>query len=91
MTLSRPALVYDWWAANPIQNVETDETHSTNMMRYNSDYDDPDYDDVDDYSLLEDDDEDVDDLGLLDEAESSLEDDDIEISMEVDADGNEIY
>lgn len=60
------------------------------MMRYHSDYDDPEDDDLDDYSLLDEDDE-LDDLDLLDETDSSLDDEDIEISMEVDADGNEVY
>jgi predicted RNase H-like HicB family nuclease len=55
------------------------------MMRNLSDYDEPEYDDLDDYSLLDDQDEELDDL------DECVEDDDIEISMEVDADGNEIY
>ncbi len=72
------------------KETKTDEKHGT-IMRHNlGDYGRPDYDDddLDDLSII---DEEEDDLDLLGESDSGLDDDDVEISMEVDADGNEIY
>jgi predicted RNase H-like HicB family nuclease len=62
-------------------------------MRHNlGDYEKPDYDDdPDDLSLLQDDEDEFEELELLADPDSGLEEEDVEISMEVDADGNEVY
>ena len=52
------------------------------------DFDD---DDLNDFSVLDDDEDDLDKLEILGDPNTELEDDDVEISMGVDADGNEIY
>jgi len=56
------------------------------------DYDEPEYDDyVEDDPLLDDDEDDLDELDFLDEADSGVDEDDVEISLEIDAKGNKIY
>lgn len=55
------------------------------------DYDELGYDDYPDDEYLDDDEDELDDLDFLDEADSILDEDDVEISLEIDADGNEIY
>ena len=62
------------------------------MTQIPGDRDDLDYDDyLEDSPLLDDDDEDPDELDFLEEPESSLNEDDVEISLEIDAAGNEVY
>jgi len=80
------------WVANPTEQLRTiNETYGTNMRRYPGDIDDPDIDeDLDDFSSL-DDDSDLGDFDLLEDPELSLDEDEVEISMEMDADGNPIY
>ncbi len=71
----------------------TDEKHGTTMTQNLGDHERLDYDDDDlnDFSVLDDDEDDLDKLDLLGDPDAKLEDDDVEISMEIDADGNEIY
>jgi predicted RNase H-like HicB family nuclease len=56
------------------------------------DYNKPGYDDdYDDDPLLDDDEDELDELDFLEEPGLSLDEDDVEISLEIDADGTEIY
>jgi len=60
-------------------------------MRHDlGDYDEREYDDYPDDDLLDDDDE-LGELDFMEDADSGLDEDEVDISLEIDADGNEIY
>ncbi len=61
------------------------------MRRYLGDYDDSSFDGELDEHSTDDDGFDLEDLDLLEDPDLSIDDDEVEISMEVDADGNPIY
>ena len=62
------------------------------MTQNLGDYDKANFDDyVDDDPLLDDDEDDRDEFGFLNESDSELDEDDVEISLEIDAAGNKIY
>jgi len=54
-------------------------------------YGKPDDDDLDDYSLRDGEDDELENLDLLEDPDLSLDEDDVEISLEIDAHGNQIY
>ena len=54
-------------------------------------YGKPDGDDLDDYSLRDGEDDELENLDLLEDPDLSLDEDDVEISLEIDAHGNQIY
>ncbi|MFC1639413.1 hypothetical protein ACFL3B_01460 [Gemmatimonadota bacterium] len=62
------------------------------MRHYLDGYGKPDYDDdSDDYTPLDGEDDEFEDLDLLEDPDLSLDEDDVEISLEIDANGNQIY
>ena len=61
------------------------------MKRNASDYDEPDYEEDPDNSLLDDKEDELEELDFIGDSEHDLDEDDVEISLEIDADGNEIF
>lgn len=60
-------------------------------MKHRQGYNEADFENTeDDFSLIDEEDE-LEHLGLLEDPESSLDEDDVEISLGIDADGNEVF